>query len=56
MDYLMKNEELLEIIACTKCKGPVIKNEEGLYCERCDLIYPIVDGIPIMLLDEKIDG
>ncbi len=50
----MIKQELLDIIACPKCKGPVQLNEEknSLICEACQLIYEIRDDIPIMLIDE----
>ena len=50
----MVSKELLEILACPKCKGPVHLNEpeDGLVCESCQLIYEIRDDIPIMLIDE----
>lgn len=46
--------ELLEILACPLCKEEVklIKNGEGLQCVKCKRIYPIRDGIPVMLVDE----
>ena len=51
---MMDNKELLAILACPKCKGPVRLNEEesGVICDSCRLIYEIRDGIPIMLIDE----
>lgn len=55
----MISKELLDILACPKCKGPVAltKSEDGLVCETCKLMYEIRDDIPIMLIDEakKID-
>lgn len=50
----MVNKELLDILACPKCKGPVRLNEkeDGLICDTCRLIYEIRDDIPIMLIDE----
>lgn len=54
----MINKELLEILACPKCKGPVKpKDTKGLVCEKCMLIYEVRDDIPIMLIDKakKID-
>lgn len=50
----MIKQELLDIIACPKCKGPVQLNEEknGLVCTACALVYPVRDDIPIMLIDE----
>ena len=50
----MINKELLDILACPKCKGPVEFTEEkdGLVCNSCRLLYEIRDNIPIMLIDE----
>ncbi|HZV51335.1 MAG TPA: Trm112 family protein [Candidatus Dormibacteraeota bacterium] len=46
--------ELLEILACPKCKQKVELSEDGatLICATDRLRYPIVDGIPVMLIDE----
>jgi uncharacterized protein YbaR (Trm112 family) len=48
------SKELLEILACPKCKGEVVLTEagDGLTCAACKLLYPIVDDIPVMLIDE----
>ncbi|MDX1776196.1 MAG: Trm112 family protein [Desulfobulbales bacterium] len=50
----MLSKDLLEILACPKCKGPVVLtgNNNGLVCEKCRLLYEIRDDIPIMLIDE----
>ena len=50
------NKDLLEILACPKCKGEIQLNgkEDGLICRRCKLTYPIREEIPIMLIDEAI--
>jgi uncharacterized protein YbaR (Trm112 family) len=56
----MISKELLDILACPKCKGPVrlAEDEKGLICDACRLLYEIRDDIPIMLIDEakKLDG
>ena len=46
--------ELLEILVCPKCKGDLeYRTEpESLVCHNCRLVYPVEDGIPIMLVDE----
>ncbi len=46
--------ELLEILACPKCKGEIRlrEDEAALLCDRCRLSYPIRDQIPVMLIDE----
>ena len=48
------NKDLLDILACPKCKGDIRLNEkgDGLICEACRLVYEIKDDIPIMLIDE----
>jgi uncharacterized protein YbaR (Trm112 family) len=48
------SKELLEVLACPKCKGDIKLNEkkDALICDRCRLIYPIRDDIPVMLIDE----
>ncbi|WP_028319165.1 Trm112 family protein [Desulfobulbus elongatus] len=50
----MIKKELLDILACPQCKGPVELTPEGngLVCRACRLRYEIRDGIPIMLIDE----
>jgi hypothetical protein len=48
------SKELIDILACPKCKGDIHLNEteNALICNRCRLSYEIKDGIPIMLIDE----
>ena len=50
----MISKELLAILACPKCKGPVTLTEknDGLVCNSCRLLYEIRDDIPVMLIDE----
>lgn len=50
------NTELLQILACPKCKGSLelLGQEEGLKCAACAVVYPIRDEIPVMLIEEAI--
>ena len=50
------SKELLEILACPKCKGDIRLTDkgDGLVCDACKLIYPIKDDIPVMLIDEAV--
>ena len=52
----MIDKELLEILACPKCKSDVRLDEaaQRIVCvsQACGLRYPIRDGIPVMLIDE----
>jgi len=47
-------KELLEILACPKCKGGLEydKEAEKLICRPCALAYRIENDIPVMLIDE----
>jgi uncharacterized protein len=50
--------DLLEILVCPKCKGPLEYHtappapREELVCPACRLSYAVEDDIPIMLIDE----
>jgi uncharacterized protein len=46
--------KLLEILACPLCKTEVrlTRDGTGLVCGTCRRRYPIVDDIPIMLIEE----
>ena len=50
----MLSDEMLRILACPKCKGPLEhkKDKKELVCVSCRLIYKIKDDIPVMLIDE----
>ena len=50
----MINKELLDILACPQCKGPIelTTEENGLVCDKCRLLYEIIDDIPVMLIDK----
>jgi hypothetical protein len=47
-------KELLDILACPKCKGnlKLTEKEDGLVCAACRLLYEIKDSIPVMIIDE----
>ena len=47
-------QELMEILACPKCKQSVelAEDENSITCAACRLRYPVRDEIPVMLLDE----
>lgn len=49
-------KELLDILACPKCKGDLDyrEPENRLICTACKLAYPVREGIPVMLIDEAI--
>ncbi len=44
-------KKLFEILACPICKADLkyTKDKKGLICSKCNEIYEIRDGIPILL-------
>ncbi len=50
----MLKKELLDILCCPKCRGDLAYNETAstLTCKDCRRVYPVKDGIPIMLVEE----
>jgi uncharacterized protein YbaR (Trm112 family) len=49
----MLSEKLLEVLACPKCHAKVeLKGDDKLECTGCHLQYPIIDDIPVMLIEE----
>lgn len=50
------SKELLDVLACPKCKGEVklSAEQDGLQCAACHLLYPIRHDIPVMLIEEAI--
>ena len=59
--------KLLEVLVCPACKGPVVEVRWkdapdaqpapdapllSLDCRQCRLRYPIVDEIPVLLIDQ----
>lgn len=46
--------ELMEVLACPKCKQPVVlaEDQQTIECAACRLRYPVRDDIPVMLIDE----
>jgi uncharacterized protein YbaR (Trm112 family) len=48
------SKDLLEVLACPKCKQGLQLSEDGgwLSCQADRLRYPIVGGIPVMLVVE----
>jgi uncharacterized protein len=43
---------LLDILACPDCRSPLREEADTLVCTGCGLVYPVRDGIPVLLVDE----
>jgi uncharacterized protein YbaR (Trm112 family) len=48
------SKDLLDILVCPICKTTVelLQDQNGLKCVQCKRVYPVRDGIPVMLVDE----
>jgi len=46
-------QDLLDVLVCPSCKKPLVlkENPPSLKCGECRRVYPIQDGIPILLID-----
>jgi uncharacterized protein YbaR (Trm112 family) len=51
-------QKLLEILVCPVCKQSVTLTDQrdGLKCSSCGRIYPVIDDIPVMLVDRARQG
>jgi len=47
----MIDAKLLALLACPACQGDVQLNGNHIVCTKCHRNYPIVDGIPVLLVD-----
>jgi uncharacterized protein YbaR (Trm112 family) len=48
----MMDEALLKLLVCPQSKAPLKQIKDELICEESGLAYPIVDGIPMLLVEE----
>jgi len=48
------NKELISILACPKCKGPLqlAADESSFTCLPCRLVFEVQEGIPNFLLED----
>ncbi|HXU65374.1 MAG TPA: Trm112 family protein [Polyangia bacterium] len=48
------NRELIDILACPKCKGALAlrPDESAFECAACKLAYLVVDDIPNFIIEE----
>lgn len=47
------DKELLDILACPKCKESVRVDKGKVVCDKCRLKFPILEGnIPDMLIED----
>lgn len=48
---------LLEVLRCPACHGVFAPPApDAMTCTSCGLVYPVRDGVPILLVDEARPG
>jgi len=56
--YPMMLKKLLDILVCpvAECRKPLTlaPDEKSLQCTGCKRIYPVRDGIPVLLKEEAV--
>jgi uncharacterized protein YbaR (Trm112 family) len=45
------NPKMFDILCCPVCHGDVVLSDHEIACVKCQLRYPIEDGIPVMLVE-----
>jgi len=55
MDAMLP-QKLLDILVCPACRQPLAFRQsdaaQDFRCAACKRVYPVRDGIPILLIDE----
>ena len=45
--------EICNLLVCPGCRGSLCWSSDDVRCEVCARAYPVVDGIPVLLLDQS---
>jgi uncharacterized protein YbaR (Trm112 family) len=50
--------KILEMVACPACHGPLVLDStaNAVRCRECGKSYPVVDGIPVLLVSRAHSG
>jgi uncharacterized protein YbaR (Trm112 family) len=48
----MDLSETIGIMICPKCQGRIKLHGMFIVCEKCGLAYPVIDGVPDMLVED----
>jgi len=55
MEKRLVPEKYLDLLACPVCRAAVTERAGQLHCPTCRRAFPIVNGIPVMLVEEDLD-
>jgi len=49
-------QDLLDVLVCPQCRKSLILADDALTlkCAQCRRVYPVRDGIPVLLLEEAV--
>jgi len=55
MKIMTKKEKIESNLICPNCSHKISRTKNGFYCENCNSLYPILNGIPILIsaIDER---
>jgi len=46
-------QSIIAHLACPRCKNKIAKIGNEFKCGKCNLLYPIVDGVPVLINEEN---
>ena len=46
--------DLDAIVRCPRCKGLLARRDAAYACEKCRLIYPVLDGIASLIANDAL--
>jgi uncharacterized protein len=53
---MVVDRKLIDLLVCPQCKGSLVaEGGEGLLCKRCQMLYPVQRGVPVMIPSEARD-
>lgn len=52
-DFVSQYKALEPLVACPACEGDLRLEDDHLVCMQCARVYPIVDGIPVLIVDRS---
>lgn len=50
-DIKLKNNDIYEFLCCPDCKSNLIRENDKLICNKCEIDYPIINNVPTFKLD-----
>ncbi|MGD2084781.1 MAG: methyltransferase domain-containing protein [Candidatus Aminicenantes bacterium] len=52
----MSVNHFIHMLACPKCQAQLKLEKQHIKCQQCNMTYPMINDIPIMLVDESFTG